>query len=67
MTGLQNGFGNSKFESTITREEGLAPSRLPFENDTNWAHVVLIKLVCFHLSLNRMDANNLLRVSKLFD
>ena len=27
--------GDSKLGSTITREEGLAPSRLPFENGTN--------------------------------
>ena len=35
MTDLQNEFGNPKFGSTITREEGLAPSRRPFENGTN--------------------------------
>ena len=35
MTDLQNGFWNSKSESTITREEGLAPSRRPLENGTN--------------------------------
>ena len=35
MTGLQNGFGNSKSGSTITRKKGLAPSRRPFENGTN--------------------------------
>ena len=28
-------FRNSKLGSTITREEGLAPSQCPFENGTN--------------------------------
>ena len=40
MTGLQNGLGNSRFGSTITREEGLALSQRPFENGTNWTHVI---------------------------
>ena len=35
ITGLQNWFENSKSESSVTREEGLAPSRRPFENGTN--------------------------------
>ena len=35
MTGLRNHLGNSRLGSTITREEGLAPSRRPFENGTN--------------------------------
>ena len=33
-------LGNSKSGSTITREEGLAPSQRPFENDTNYTHVI---------------------------
>ena len=40
MTGLQNEFGNSKSGSTITREEGLTPSRRPFENGTKYTHVI---------------------------
>ena len=58
MTCLQNGLGNSRFGSTITREEGLAPSRRPFENGTNWTHVVFfLELACFDLSIsNKMDA-----------
>ena len=35
MTGLQNWFENPKSESSVMREEGLAPSRRPFENGTN--------------------------------
>ena len=35
IIGPQNNFKNSKFGSTITCEEGLAPSRRPFENGTN--------------------------------
>ena len=35
MTDLQNWFENSKSESLVTREEGLALSRRPFENGTN--------------------------------
>ena len=32
ITGLRNWFENSKSGSTITCEEGLAPSQRPFEN-----------------------------------
>ena len=52
MTGLQNRYENSKSGSTITREEGLAPSRRPFENGTNWTHVVFcLELACFDLPI----------------
>ena len=40
MTGPQKWVENSKFESTITREEGLAPSRRPFENGTKKTHII---------------------------
>ena len=34
------GLGNSESGSTITREEGLAPSRRTFEDGTKWAYVI---------------------------
>ena len=40
MTGLLHWFGNSKSGSSVTREEGLALSRRPFESGTKWAYVV---------------------------
>ena len=35
MTGLREWFRDFKSGSTITREEGLAPSQRPFENGIN--------------------------------
>ena len=53
----------------ITREEGLAPSRRPFENGTKWTHIIFqIKQACFYLPIFKPnDMRNLLRISGLND
>ena len=40
MTGLHNWIENLESGSSITYEEGLAPSQRPFENGTKQAYVV---------------------------
>ena len=50
-------------------EEGLAPSRRPFENGTNLNMYHLLgsnEHVFIDLFLNKMIMHNLLRISKLF-
>ena len=51
------------------REEGLAPSRRPFENGTNYTRVIFQILMSMLSStyLNQMEAHNLLHTSELFD
>ena len=49
------------------REEGLAPSRRPFRNGTNWTHIIFLiqKSMLLPIYFNQMDVHNLLRISKL--
>ena len=65
MTGLQNELRILKSGSLVTREEGLAPSRRPFEKGTKLVTCYLLNSnehAFIYLSLNKMDANNLLRI-----
>ena len=68
MTGLENGLGNSKSGSTIMREEGLAPSRRPFET-VPIRHVLSSKFnehAFIYLVLIENDMHNLLHILGLF-
>ena len=69
IIGLRKSFGDSKSGSTITCEEGLVPSRRPFENGTNQAHIIFqFKQVCFYLPIvNHNGMHKLLHISRLFD
>ena len=60
---------DSKFGSTITCEEGLAPSRRPFGNGTNQTHIIFLiqKSMLLPIYFNQMDVQNLLRISGLND
>ena len=50
------------------REEGLAPSRRPFENGTKKTHIIfqINEHAFIYLILIKWDTKNLLRTSELF-
>ena len=52
----------------ITREEGLAPSRRPFENGTKKTHIIfqINEHALIYLILIKWDAQILLHTSELF-
>ena len=52
----------------ITREEGLAPSRRPFENGTKKTHIIfqINEHAFIYLFFNQNDMHNLLHISRLF-
>ena len=61
-------FGDSKSGSSITRKEGLAPSRRPFKNGTKKTHIIfqINEHAFIYLILIKWDAQILLRTSELF-
>ena len=52
----------------IMREEGLTPSRRPFENGTKKTHIIfqINEHAFIYLFSNQNDMHNLLRISGLF-